>query len=163
MDANLGQRTVAPPTNCHPERSVIVRRTVTRSRGTQRLPAPATNWQGVLSARCGCGQQLSPNPIAQGGRSRPPPLRLQRTFQATPLICHPERSVIVRRTLTRSRGTPRLPAPATNPQGVLSARCGCGQQLSPNPIAQGEHSCPPPSRLLWIFQAIPKSVIPSAA
>jgi hypothetical protein len=84
-------------------------------------------------------------------------------FQTTPLICHPERSVIVQRKLTRSRGTLRPPAPATNWQGVLSARCGCGQQLSPNPIAQGEHSCPPPSRLLWIFQAIPKSVIPSAA
>ena len=30
---------------------MIVRRTVTRSRGTQRLPAPATNRQGVLRNR----------------------------------------------------------------------------------------------------------------
>ncbi len=38
-------------------------------------------------------------------------------FQTTPLICHPERSVIVRRTLTRSRGTQRLPAPTKKPAG----------------------------------------------
>jgi len=46
----------------------------------------------------------------------------RRTPQPTcfqPQLCHPERRKIVRsRTILRSRGTPRLPAPANRPKGT---------------------------------------------
>jgi len=49
-------------------------------------------------------------------------------FSGVPTLCHPERSVIVRRTLTRSRGTPSLSVPTKEsagnfPHEVSRARC----------------------------------------
>jgi hypothetical protein len=120
------------PQHCDPERSMSVRRTVMRSRGTPCPQKPATaparsffhGTEGRRERSANRGPRVSystshaPGPSPAGTphvllhRSN---LRLptRNAFPPHPQYCHPERSMSVRRTVMRSRGTPCPQKPGT--------------------------------------------------
>ncbi len=78
------------------------------------LPRPLHHQGGYLPIHL---RRSAPPRLQRTLRRQPPPrtaahsVRLFRAFLL--LLCHPERSRIVQRTIPRSRGTPRLPTPSS--------------------------------------------------
>ncbi len=85
---------LSTPILCHPERSRSVRRMILRSRGT---PCPPVASNGLARNFC---PDFGPFHAGEA---------IKMWALSTPLLCHPERSRSVRRTILRSRGTPCPP------------------------------------------------------